>query len=259
MTLVQLQRRVACAIIAPPETPAEMQEEVEVFIKPNDRLTAVERLEIYQWSYWSRVLDSFREDFPGLRAVLGQRPFNRLAKTYLADVPSKSFTMRDLGSRLETWLSRHRNFAGTNPELAIDMVRLEWANIEAYDAAERKPLGPEDLFEIGPETKFGLQPHIRLLELNYPVDDLKIRAEDSLELRPKTVAPRPVFLAVHRRDFTVHYKRLAPDEFRILVKLHEGSSLGDALACISNENGVEGWFTTWSQLGWCCRPERYES
>ena len=43
------------------------------YIKPNDRLTSFERLEIYNRQYWFRVLGSMVEDFPGLRAVLGER------------------------------------------------------------------------------------------------------------------------------------------------------------------------------------------
>jgi hypothetical protein len=63
-----------------PEAPVD-------YIKPNDRLTSLERLEIYSRSYWYRLLDSLYEDFPGLRAVLGQRAFERLAKAYLTDRP----------------------------------------------------------------------------------------------------------------------------------------------------------------------------
>src|SRR5258708_21424394 len=114
MTLLQLQRRMAYAILQPltgsdriaPKTDAE-------FIKPNDRLTSVERLEIYSRSYWFRVLDSLYDDFPGLRAVLGQRAFLRLSRAYLADCPSRSFTLRNLASCLDGWLRRTPQSADT--------------------------------------------------------------------------------------------------------------------------------------------------
>jgi hypothetical protein len=57
------------------------------FIKPNDRLTSFERLEIYNRQYWFRLKDCFYDDYPGLRAVLGDRRFERMAwtrPTYLA-------------------------------------------------------------------------------------------------------------------------------------------------------------------------------
>ena len=66
MTLLDVQRRMAHAMMQPltasdriaPKTDAE-------FIKPNDRLSSTERLEIYSRSYWFRVLDSLYDDFPG--------------------------------------------------------------------------------------------------------------------------------------------------------------------------------------------------
>ena len=62
------------------------------FIKPNDRLSAFERLEIYNRVYWFRILDCIYDDYPGLRAILGERKFMRLVTAYLARYPSSSFT-----------------------------------------------------------------------------------------------------------------------------------------------------------------------
>src|SRR6266481_6464201 len=182
MTLLEVQRRMARAIMQPltgadriaPRTDAR-------YVKPNDRLSPRERLEIYSRSYWFRVLDSLYDDFPGLRAVLGQRTFHQLSRAYLADCPSRSFTLRNLGSRLADWLERNPQYAGDRFALALDMVRLEWAHIEAFDNEARKVLGPEDLLELGPEFRASLQPYIQLLALQYPVDDLRIhvnRASD---------------------------------------------------------------------------------
>ena len=83
---------------------SKMTAAVEEFVKPNNRLTSFERLEIYNRQYWFRVLDSFYEDYPGLRAVLGERTFIKMAEAYLVKYPSASFTMRNLGSRLDRWL-----------------------------------------------------------------------------------------------------------------------------------------------------------
>jgi Putative DNA-binding domain len=77
------------------------------YIKPNERLTSFERLEIYNRQYWFRVLASMAEDFPGLRAILGQRRFEDMCRAYLAECRSRSFTLRNLGARLETWLRRN--------------------------------------------------------------------------------------------------------------------------------------------------------
>ena len=43
----------------------EWRGEADALVKPNDRLTPLERLEIYSRSYWFRVLDCLYDDFPG--------------------------------------------------------------------------------------------------------------------------------------------------------------------------------------------------
>src|SRR5579864_4971501 len=98
-----------------------------VLIKPNDRLNSFERLEIYNQQYWFRILASFSEDFPGLRSLIGERKFEKLAVAYLDECPSQSFTLRNLGARLEAWLGKHREYVAGVERVALDMVRLEWA------------------------------------------------------------------------------------------------------------------------------------
>ena len=122
-----------------------MEGEAAAFIKPNDRLTSFERLEIYNRQYWFRLYSSFEDDFPGLQAVLGRRQFERVMRAYLVECPSTSYTLRDLGARLHEWLRRNEELTGSRSRLAQDVVELEWAHIEAYDAASRPTPTPESL------------------------------------------------------------------------------------------------------------------
>src|ERR1700678_1253339 len=206
-SLLELQRRVADAVMSPFN--ASVSAEANQLVKPNNRLTSTERLSIYHRQYWYRILDSFGEDFPGLCAILGERAFQRLSRAYLTQCPSASFTLRNLRARLEGWLAAHPEFAGKNPALALDMVRLEWAHIEAFDNAERKALGPEDLLELGPEMAFALQPHIRLLELHYPVDELRIKVSEHSE--EHGAASNAVSAPAHRHMLR-RYARLKPQQ-----------------------------------------------
>ena len=279
MTLLEVQRRMARAIFEPLTSADRIISEADAdYIKPNDRLTSAERLEIYSRSYWFRILDSLHDDFPGLRAVLGERAFHVLSRAYLADCPSRSFTLRNLGSRLEDWLQRNPQYAGSRHGLALDMVRLEWAHIEAFDNAAEKVLGPEDLLDLGPAFRATLQPYIRLLALQYAVDDLRIqvnRASDdrgaanntALKQKHRIVRratrskPEPVFLAVHRLNDTVYYRRIAAEEYRLLSALRDRLPIGRVIRCAfehslasdeQQQSMLETWFATWAQLGWLC-------
>jgi hypothetical protein len=280
MKLLELQRQMAKSILQPLTSTDRIAPRTDSrFIKPNARLNSAERLEIYSRSYWFRVLDSLYDDFPGLRAIHGQRAFHRLSRAYLTDCPSQSFTLRNLGSRLEQWLKNNPEYAGSNPVLTLDMVRLEWAHIEAFDNAIEKVLGPEDLSELLPQSRLRLQPHVRLLALDYPVDDLRIQVNQttdehaatsntflkhkhrSLSRRLRGIKPELVFLAVHRVDFTVFYRRLEAGEHCLLSALGAGKSIGSAIGSALTMDGrhasqIEQWFATWAQLGWLCPVSR---
>jgi hypothetical protein len=259
-----------------------MRIEANDLIKSNG-LTSLERLEIYSRSYWFRILDSLYEDFPGLRALLGGPAFHRLSRAYLADCPSQSFTLRNLGSRLEGWLRRNPRYAGDRHAIALDMVRLEWAHIEAFDSAAEKVLGPEDLLVLDRQFRVALQPYVRLLALDYPVDDLRIQITRSSaehgassnvaqkqkrhndERQAKVSKRERIFLAVHRLDFVVYYRRLAAGEYLLLKALGEGQAIRKAIgnafesdsASIDKQRSLlEKWFAAWAQLGWLCAPAR---
>jgi hypothetical protein len=297
MKLLALQRRMARAVMTP-LTPSEhmrsvapdgrsMRSVASEIIKPNDRLTSFERLEIYNRQYWFRILSGFAEDFPGLRSVLGGSKFDRMAKAYLSDCPSQSFTLRNLGARLQGWLRTNPQWAGTRQQLAVDMVRLEWADIEAFDGAAEPALKPEDLANANTaKLRLRLQPYIQLLDLHYPVDDLLLEvrkvAEDtdfasnafserhhrkrvSAVARLKT---EPIFLAVHRMDDSVYFRRLQAEEFAILRGLRSGKTLNGAVESALKKSSIPAeeqpahvhhWFQTWSALGWFCRIDDEES
>ena len=131
MKLHTLQRAVARAVMRPLTSSERMQRKAPGggrlsayaarYIKPNERLTSFERLEIYNRQYWFRVLASLAEDYPGLRAVLGGRRFEAMCKAYLTECPSRSFTLRNLGAQMETWLRQNPSWICDRRVLALVM------------------------------------------------------------------------------------------------------------------------------------------
>jgi hypothetical protein len=266
------------------------REVVEAFIKPNDRVTSLERLEIYNKQYWFRVLDCLYDDYPGLRAVLGERKFNRLRTAYLTRYPSRSFTLRNLGRRLEQFLRDEPHWTAPHEAIALDLARFEWAQVVAFDEAALPALTVDDLLGRNPaRLRLGLQPYITLLEMGYPLDDyvlavkrrdtsLRSEASNAIEQdgssrkpskrAPVVRRPRPqkTWLAVHRHDNAIYYKRLAPEAYTILCALRDGRTLAQACAlAVERSDDPEGewtgkiqeWFAGWTRFGWFChRPGR---
>lgn len=294
MMLATLQRAVARAVMQPLTRTERMQRiapgggpmrgYAARYIKPNDRLTSFERLEIYNRQYWWRLLSSMNEDFPGLRAILGERQFEAMSRAYLCECPSRSFTLRNLGKQLEPWVRKRSRWIHGKELLALDMVRLEWADIEAFDGQARPALRVQDLSgTAGPDLRLSLQPYVQLLQLHYPVDDLLLEVKDgddestdfasnafhARKKRKKVQAvaklkPAQIFLVVHRVDFSVYFRRIAPEQFFLLSALRKGDRLVHAIesafrqsAIPEAERGpsVQHWFQTWATLGWFCHPE----
>jgi hypothetical protein len=294
MNLANLQRAVARAVMQPLTPSERMQRRVPGggrmsayaarFIKPNDRLTSFERLEIYNRQYWFRLLASMVEDFPGLRAILGGPRFEAMCKAYLTERPSRSFTLRNLGSHLEAWLRQNPEWIRKKRVLALDMVRLEWADIEAFDGQAETPLRTEDLGEFArAKLPLRIQPYVQLLDLRYPVDDLLLevkegddegadRASNAFQERRKrskvravaSLQPAQILLAVHRLDFSVYFRRIEPEEFALLSALRNGKPVERAIELALRKSSippadriafVRHSFQTWAALGWFCRPD----
>jgi hypothetical protein len=288
MSLLELQREMAAVVMTPLTVDEGMRELTsdgrstqaiaERIIAPNSRLSSVERLELYNRQYWFRVLDSLAEDFSTLRAVIGSKRYDAMAIAYISAHPNRSFTMRNLGSRLPEWLAENAEFAGRRHKLAVDVAKIEWAFVEAFDSAALTPLSADEVAGLGGESRLRLQPHLQLLALSYPADTLVLnrqqregrqaseagKAETSEEFAPMkldSMRAQPTWLAVHRVEYNVYFRRLQKEEFGILSALASGLSLAEAM-----ETGLSGtrisqkklaevlreWFALWAELGWLC-------
>ncbi len=283
--LADIQRAMAAAIMRP-LTPGEgmQRDNSEVaarIIKPNDRLDSFQRLQIYNQQYWWRLLGNFGEDFHGLRAVVGQRKFDLLATAYIQSCPSMSWSLRDLGEKLEGFLAAHPQLIAPHEKLALEMVRVEWARIVAFDGEERPRLDPARIAKIAPhKLKIGVQPYVTLIEMWHPIDELlgklkeatietgsvsnavaatRSRRRKRLLARPRK---KPLHMAVHRHELSVYYKRLDPAAYRLLVALREGETLDSACAQALADSKelpeqsaakVQAWFSNWMRLGWLCQ------
>ena len=288
MNLLQLQRQMATDVRRPLTLAFDMQLQTEdggsvselaaSYIKPNDRLTSFDRLEIYNRQYWFRVIGAISEDFPALAAVMGSKSFDAMVIAYLKENPSTSFTLRDLGARLPSWLKNHPEFAANKHALLIDVARLEWAYVESYDRAALAPLTAADFAHLDGESILSLQPHLQLLDLRYPVDELVLavhRENPESDIVSNAVMERkkakrlhlpkmvrtPVYLAVHRFESSVYYRRIDREAWLLLSSLRQRQALASALESAFADTKltaedqaakIQNYFAHASELGWFC-------
>ncbi len=266
---------------------SETQAVVEGFITPNDRLTAFERLEIYNRQYWFRVLDVLHDDYPALRRLLGQKKFHAMSRAYLAAYPSETWTLRNLGSRLVRFLEAEPQLTTPKTQKAIEVARVEWAQTLAFDEPRLAPVQGDDLLsqDIG-NLQLHLQPYLVLLELNHAVDvfvkaikkqesGLRSEASNALSEAPQrgkakrapALKVEKVWLAVHRFENQIYFKRLEQESFTMLTAIRDGATLGEAveLALVEASPEVDwiaqirAWFADWAALGWFCEISKDET
>ena len=289
MNLLELQRRMATDVTRPltadfcmqpsTEDGSSVEEIAASYIKPNDRLSSFDRLEIYNRQYWFRVIGAVAEDFSALQAVLGSRRFDALVLAYLHENPSTSFTLRNLGAKLPKWLEAHPEYSSRRRQLALDVARLEWAYVEAYDGAAAPALSESDFSSLTGESRLLLQPHVQLLALRYPVDELVLavhQANPSMGIvsnaapehrqTKRTYLPSmrrsATYLAVHRFDNTVYYRRLEREAYLLLSSLQQQVPLEEAietafatskLTAEEQAAKIQEYFAHDAKLGWFCR------
>jgi hypothetical protein len=292
VNLLDLQRRMSEDVRRPLTPDFSMQAAAEDgqplaatvsrYIKPSATLTSFERLEIYNRQYWFRVIDAVSEDYPALSAIVGPKRFDALIHAYLSENPSTSFTLRNLGKGLPAWLAQHPEHTGRRHALAVDAARVEWACVEAFDGISLPPMTESAAHLASSGTTLALQPHLQLLRLSYPVDELVIAIHHSTPdteivssaatMRKRTARRRfptmrraDIYLAVHRYDDSVYHSRLTAAQFRLFSALRGGhtldSAIGSALAdsrLAPEEQAatIQEIFAHASGLGWIALPEK---
>jgi hypothetical protein len=283
--LRELQRTIATALMSPLTRDdglrASFKDSAQALIKPRAKLDSCDRLEIYARQYWFRLLDCLYDDYPGLRALLGDQRFHQLSRAYLAAHPSESWTLRNLGRNLESFIREHPKLTGAKHHIAIDIARFEWAQVIAFDEATHTPLCVDDL--LGSDASaltLRLQPHLSLLELDHAVDDWfmavrntvqgsrsetsNARLESRALIKAKRVSlpkPQKLWLVVHRSGTDIYFKRLEREAWLLLKSLADGhpllSAVGDALREAQPDRDwseqVRDWFQSWASLGWFTR------
>jgi len=110
-------------------------------------------------------------------------------------------------------------------------------------------------------ASLALQPHLHLLALRTPADEIWRRADEDEplgELEPPSDDPSR-FVAVFRQDLRLQVEAIPAEAHAILAAIEETSSLDGAMERIASDEvltreldgaRVSEWFGTWVGRGW---------
>jgi len=215
-------------------TAPENVTDAPVFVEGDPELPAVERVNIYANMYFFRILDCLKEDFPSLVKILGDREFHNLIVQYLQVYPPTHFSLRYVGQHLSEFLKGRGELA--------DLAQFEWAQIEAFDAADAQVLTHEDLQKIPaddwPEMKLQLHPSCQLLHVHYNVH----------EICPN-IQTQETYLRIWRQNLNVYHAAISADEFAALKAIQSGACFADVCAQVDDAHQVMTWLSGWISQG----------
>jgi hypothetical protein len=198
-----------------------------------DELIASGDVEIYAGMYTSRLFDAIADDYPKLRAALGEDRFAELIAHYLRAHPPSSFTLREAGAALAAFLR-----AEPSAPWAADLAALERARVEVFDGADAAPLAQDEVAALGdalPDLRLTWVPASAVVPLAWSVDDLWSAIEDA-QPPPDPRADARVVL-VWRRELSVLHRTLDADEARLAPQIAAGASFADVCEVLGEIHG----------------------
>ena len=269
MRLREAQLRLRELITAPSGPDAQGREpEAHALLLGDPERPAALRLEVYRHAWLDRIRGALADDFGALARVLGEAAFRELVIAYLRAHPPHRPSLRDVGERLPEFLAGSPAAAALRDRwvFAPDLARLEWALLEAFDAADSAPLPREALAAVPQERWAGLrlafQPSLRLLSFDFPVHHLR-RAHDQQDAAlAASLAPLPTRVCVWRSEERVFHRALEPIEAEGLALALAGAPFGrlcEAVAARLSEADAPlqaaAMLARWQADGWLAAIE----
>lgn len=234
----------------------------ETVVLPSRSLSAIERLDIYAYMYYARLLEVLVAEYPTTRQILGAGVFEKACRRFVARHPSRHQTLNRLSEGFPGFLARHlpRNHRS---RLAVDVARIERAMEEVFDAPRAEPLTAAQFAAIGADEwqdlRLGVVPALRFLKLRYPANEYMNALRSGRKPRPPR--PRPALVIVYRRGFQVYRRDQQPAQFRLLTALASGRSVAQAVraGAVGKRASAEkvaatlgAWFRDWAAAGLFC-------
>lgn len=226
--LARLQRDLQAHVI-------EGEDAIASAIDSTNDIPAATRLKIYFDAYRLRLIEALEANFPVLAKWLGEEQFSRMTQEYLANHPSRHFSIRWFGHRLPEFLRAFTDYRD-QPWLA-ELAEWEWKISTAFDAADDTPLSAEDIAQVAPDAwadlRFALHPSVQRISLTTNVvAAMKAHAGDEAFPSPALLDSHGEWL-IWRQDLTVQYRSLDAVETAALDAIAAGATFGEMCETIA--------------------------
>ena len=237
----------------------EAVQKLENVVLPSRSLGAAERLGIYAYMYYARLVAVMEEEYPAARKLLGDDIFARACRRYIDRHPSTERTLQRMSAGFPAFLSRHLR-GDARRLVACDVARIERAMEDVFDAPMAEPLTHEQVSAVGPDqwatARLVLNPALQLLTLRTPANEVMNAIRRGKRWR--IPAPQVSHVLVHRHRYRIHRNELDPAPFVLLSALGDGRPLGAAVTLALRRFQADTarvgktlgrWFRDWTAAG----------
>ena len=192
---------------------------------------ADKRYNVYRNNVTVSLINALAATFPATQRITGTDFFRAMARFHVRATPPTSPLLFEYGHDFPDFIERYE-YARPMPWLA-DVARIERAWLDAYHAADDKPLAPQALASIPPEnladTIFTPHPATRIVLSRFPaVSIFAANRNDSPVSRIEATEPEDAL--VTRPGLEVAVRHLPPGGAVFLLRLIAGEALGIAAA-----------------------------
>jgi hypothetical protein len=201
----------------------------EVFVS-DARLSASERLAIYNRGYYYRLLDALSSVFEQTQRVLGNAQFERLALAYLTQYPSEHPAVERVGRVFAEYLRGLEAIASS----VADLAALEWARLRALVAPNPRTVVSASSIDptLFASSQLRLVPALHWLELDPQA--LSAFAGGELDAALPGAPRERCAVAVWRQQHAVVHERLQEPELEALQLAAQGASIARICACFDS-------------------------
>lgn len=206
-------------------------------VRGNVRESAETMFGVYRNAYWARLVEALGNDFPGLRALMGDADFDRMARAYIAQHPSRHPSIRWAGRHLAEFLSAEAPYR--DEPLFADMARFDWALAFAFDAADAPAAGLADLAGVPPEfwgsIRLAFHPTLDAFRIATPVDEVRPRLLEDAGIKLDRAARCARAIMAWRIEHDVKFRAIDLLEFSALQAMQSGATFGDLCELVAAE------------------------
>ncbi len=216
-------------------------------LTPDGSPDYVERFDAYRNNAWQFFAAALEQTYPVVLRRVGAEFFRQLAREYRDAHPSRRGDLHWVGSEFPAWLAIR--LAESGYEWLADLAALEWAVASATVSSTSPAIALTALAEFAPESLAGLtvefHPSLGRVASQFPIWRVwqANQADD----------PGPVDLSVGGEccvvacvdDRPVVY-RVDSDDYRLLERLAQGDTLGEALESVRTDADTLGRVLAWA-------------